>query len=85
MGCLDGLSDPVLTLVPGICLEKHPFHLDFPMGQNGVEIKGRAIQGLSHLVSILSPDTKPDTVAVTKKCLLTGAWGACSLVGSASN
>ena len=29
MNLLDGLSDPVLTLAPGMCLEKCPFHPDF--------------------------------------------------------
>jgi hypothetical protein len=29
--CLDGLSDPDLTLVPGICLENCPPHPDFPV------------------------------------------------------
>ena len=28
---LDGLSDPDLTLVPGICLENCPFHSGFPI------------------------------------------------------
>ena len=28
---LGSLSDPDLTLVPGICLENHLFHLDFPV------------------------------------------------------
>ena len=28
---LDGLSDPDLTLVPGLCLEKFPFHPCFPV------------------------------------------------------
>jgi hypothetical protein len=27
--CLDDSSDPDLTLVPGICIENHPFHLCF--------------------------------------------------------
>jgi hypothetical protein len=27
----DDLSDPDLTLVPGICLETCPFHTDFPV------------------------------------------------------
>ena len=31
MDCLDGLSDPDLTLVPGICLENCPFHPGFPV------------------------------------------------------
>ena len=29
--CLDGLSDPDLTLVPCICLENCLFHPDFPV------------------------------------------------------
>jgi hypothetical protein len=29
--CLDGLFDPDLTLVPGICLENGPFHPEFPV------------------------------------------------------
>jgi hypothetical protein len=29
IGCLDGLSDPELTLVIRICLENCPFHPDF--------------------------------------------------------
>ena len=29
--CLDGLYDPDLTLVSGICLENCPFYLDFPV------------------------------------------------------
>ena len=28
---LDGLSDPDLTLVFGICIENCPFHPDFPV------------------------------------------------------
>jgi hypothetical protein len=28
---LFSLSDPVLTLAPGICLENCPFHPDFPI------------------------------------------------------
>ena len=32
--CLDGLSDPDLTLVPGIFLENCPFHPDFPVVLN---------------------------------------------------
>ena len=31
MDCLDGLSDPDLTLAPDIHLEKCPFHPDFPV------------------------------------------------------
>ena len=30
-GLLDCLSDPDLTLLPGICLENCPFHLGFPV------------------------------------------------------
>jgi hypothetical protein len=29
MRLLDDLSHPDLTLLPGICLKNHPFHLDF--------------------------------------------------------
>jgi hypothetical protein len=29
MGLLNRLSDPDLTLAPGICLENYPFHPDF--------------------------------------------------------
>jgi hypothetical protein len=29
--CLDSLSTLHLPLVPGICLENHPFHLDLPV------------------------------------------------------
>jgi hypothetical protein len=29
--CLDGLSDPILTLAPGMYLENCPFHPDFPI------------------------------------------------------
>ena len=35
--------------------------------------------------SILSADTKPDTVAMAKRCLLTGTWCGCSLGGPFSN
>ena len=28
---IEGLSDPNLTLVPGISLENHPFHPDLPV------------------------------------------------------
>jgi hypothetical protein len=35
--------------------------------------------------SILSADTKPDAVAVAKRCLLTGTWCSCSLGGLSSN
>jgi hypothetical protein len=31
VGCLDGLSDPDLILILGICLENCPFHPDFPV------------------------------------------------------
>jgi hypothetical protein len=31
LDCIDGLSDPELTLVPGICLENCPFHQGFPV------------------------------------------------------
>ena len=30
-GCLDKISDPGFTLLPGICLENHPFHPRFPV------------------------------------------------------
>jgi hypothetical protein len=29
--CFDPLPNLDLTLVSGICLENHPFHLDFPV------------------------------------------------------
>ena len=46
-------------------------------------LKERAAEDCCNYRSILSADTKSDTIADAKKCLLTGAWYVCALRGYA--
>jgi len=53
---LDGLSDPGLTLVPGICLENHPFHPDFPVLLKAFVVGSDDLLGIPRFLLLCLPN-----------------------------